>query len=493
MLAIAHDARVLDRGAGDGEEGRTVRVPHGLEASEVADRGHAEGVAELDVDLQGALRGAGGRDLRGEGLAERLDAVRPQGHPRRGAVTTEALEEAGAAAERRVQIDVARGPAAAVTALAVERDHHRGHAEAIAEARGGDADDTTVEALGGDHDPVLRLPAPAILDLGDGLVGHRALHGLALVVDLFDLGGEPARLVTVATAEEREGQRGVGEPTGGVQARGEPEGDLAGAELLASAEAGAVAEGLHAGAELRRGQHPQPRAHERAVVAVERRHVGDGAEGDQIQLGAESRAEAGDEAERQARAAEPGVVERAVRPMRVQEGVGRQRLVGDQVVIDHDDVHAPLASAGDARMIGRAAVTGDQQVGVAAEAAVESRVGEAVAALEAVRGVGLHLGAELLERVGEDRRAGGAVDVVVAEERDPLALATRGGQSVGGGGAVGHHRGIAQVRQPRLEEGTGGRAGEPPLQEDLRGRRADPHLGGQRRRGDGIGGAHSVR
>ena len=98
-------------------------------------------------------------------------------------------------------------------------------------------------------------------------------------------------------------------------------------------------------------------ADEGAVVAVERRDVGDGAdgheveEGAEVELGAERAAHRGAEREGEAARGHALVGEAALGPVRVEEGERGQRLGRDEVVIDDHRVdpraRAPRRAARD--------------------------------------------------------------------------------------------------------------------------------------------------
>ena len=69
----------------------------------------------------------------------------------------------------------------------------------------------------------------------------------------------------------------------------------------------------------------------------------------------------------------------------------------------------------------------------------------------------------------DDRGAGRAVDVVVAEHRDAFAGAHCARQAIGGQIAVGHRLRRRQICEPRREKAARGRLIEAAMQENLRG------------------------
>ena len=131
----------------------------------------------------------------------------------------------------------------------------------------------------------------------------------------------------------------------------------------------------------------ETRADEGAVVAVERGDVGDRSERDEVEpathveIDAELRADARDEGEREADRREPLVGVSAVWAVGVQEREDRERLVGDAVVVDDDDVDAALPGVVEARVVARAAVACDEERGSRVEDARHGLVGDAVAAV----------------------------------------------------------------------------------------------------------------
>ena len=186
----------------------------------------------------------------------------------------------------------------------------------------------------------------------------------------------------------------------------------------------------------RAGERLQPRAHEAAVLALERDDVGDGGERDEVEVlvglggiaprGGEQRAgelvrDAG-RAQLRARVA----AERRVHDRRVgQRAVGARRVV----VGDHD-VHArarAAAATSSTAVIAQSAVT-SSLVPFAASRSTVCGV-QPVAVLEAARQVEVDRGAEPAQHADEDRRRADAVDVVVAVDGDRRRRPRRGAGS----------------------------------------------------------------
>ena len=126
----------------------------------------------------------------------------------------EALEVLAAGREAGVQVVGRDRAAAALAALAVERDQDDRARVAVDEPRGDDADHALVPALpGGDEHAVAALERPAALDLGGGRAQDRVLDALALAVALLDLLGQRLRLGARGREQEVErelsGRRGA--------------------------------------------------------------------------------------------------------------------------------------------------------------------------------------------------------------------------------------------------------------------------------------------
>jgi len=167
-------------------------------------------------------------------------------------------------------------------------------------------------------------------------------------------------------------------------------------------------------------------------------------------------------------------------------------------VVDDDDVDPTAPGVGDPRVVARAAIAGDEDARPRPEAALERRIAEPVAPIEAAGQQREDVGAESLEHVREDRRRGGPVDVVVAEHDDPLPAPDGVEQPVDGGRSVGHRLGGGQPGQPGVQEPPGAlRVLEAPVEEHLA--HGGTHAAGpaELAGGDGVRGAdgerHAVR
>ncbi len=250
-------ARELERDLADGDDGIDDRAAH----------------AGVLGQVLGRVRAHRGREL--------LDRARRDAEAGGGAVAAEALEVPAAGREARVQVVGRDRAAAALAALAVERDQHDGPRVTVDEARGDDADHALVPALARGHEhAVAALERAAALDLGGGGAQDRVLDPLALAVALLDLLGQRLGLVARGREQQVERERGVAEAAGGVDARREAEAEIGRAHARRI-----DARARHQRAQARPiglGEAPHPAAHERAVLVGERHDVGDRGERDEI-------------------------------------------------------------------------------------------------------------------------------------------------------------------------------------------------------------------
>ncbi|KAH2808295.1 hypothetical protein KXV85_006041, partial [Aspergillus fumigatus] len=128
--------------------------------------------------------------------------------------------------------------------------------------------------------------------------------------------------------------------------------------------------------------------------------------------------------------AEPGEI---VRPVRVHQRVALGQLFAALVMVDDDDGHPELPGFRQRLDAGGAAIDRYQQRGaLACQHAHRFSVG-AVALEQAIGDVDQRIEPAMPQVPGEQRRRRRAVDVIVAEDRDLLALHGRIGDAFGGG------------------------------------------------------------
>ncbi len=285
---------------------------------------------------------------------------------------------------------------------------------------------------------------------------HGPLDLLAARAEVLDLGGDPARVDVARRQKEGERMVRLCDPSGRVDARGEPEG-----HVLARGRADRAARDLDESARARAGpasQEAKAGAHEGSVVTVERGHVADGADGDEIEPLAhiEGDAELGTNArrnrEREPDRGKPLVGEPTLGSMRVEERKRGKRGVRHAVMVDDHGVEPGGADRLEALVIARPAVARDEQRGAGVEYARERRRRQPVAPVEAVREQRSDGGAERPEHVGDQRGGGDSVGVVVPEDADGL-LGAHGPRDPGDRFAPILHRvGRREVREAGVEK-----------------------------------------
>ena len=118
-----------------------------------------------------------------------------------------------------------------------------------------------------------------------------------------------------------------------------------------------------------------------------------------------------------------------VLPVRIDDGGSRRQALGRLVVVEHDRVEAEPRRFGERLVARRAAIDRDEQArALPGEGADRLDIG-AVAFDDAVGDVDEERHAAGAQELAEQRRAAGAVDVVVAEDRHRLAALDRVGEA----------------------------------------------------------------
>ena len=210
----------------------------------------------------------------------------------------------------------------------------------------------------------------------------------------------------------------------------------------------------------------QPLDDEGAVEAGQRHDVGDRRERHEIERGDEVRRlapvpEAGfaqspvqrdQRHEHHARGRQMAEAREIVRPVRVDERERLRQRLGSLVVVEHDHVEAEPRRRLERLVAHRPAVDGDDERRAALGEALDRLGVRAVAFRDAVGDMDDRLAAAGAEIFADERRAAGAVDVVVAEDRDALAPHGGGGEAHGRRLHVAQDEGVGhQVAQGRVE------------------------------------------
>ena len=184
-------------------------------------------------------------------------------------------------------------------------------------------------------------------------------------------------------------------------------------------------------------------AHEGAVQPDQGDDVGDGRERDEVEPGekvgrrprvpeaalAQGAVQSHQGEKDDSGRAEMAEARQVVLPVRIDEGGSRRQALGGLVVVEHDRVEAEPRRLGERLVARRAAIDRDEQArALPGEGADRLDIG-AVAFGDAVGDVDEERHAAGAQELAEQRRAAGAVDVVIAEDRHRLAALDRVGEA----------------------------------------------------------------
>ena len=114
-----------------------------------------------------------------------------------------------------------------------------------------------------------------------------------------------------------------------------------------------------------------------------------------------------------------------VEPVRIDQRIDLRKHIAGLVMVDHDDGHAEPLGFRERLDAGGAAIDGDEQRGALGRQAANGFDVGAVALKDAVGNVDQRIEPAMAQMPGQQRRRGRAIDVVVAEDRDLLALRRR--------------------------------------------------------------------
>ena len=331
----------------------------------------------------------------------------------------------GARAKRAEEVEPGDAAAGALAApVGVQGDQDRRAQVALGHPRGADADDAWVPALAPQDDRGAGLALRLELSEEAVCVGQDLALGLApVVVCAVELDCDLARPLGIVAQEKLHcGVRAV-EATGSVDPRREAEADVRLVNAL-----GRDVRDLHerAQAEPRRAAHLiEPTAHERAVLAEERHHVGDGGQRDQVEI-------ALGPLDAQKGARRPC----GRRPPRRGRGTGIRETTGWTIGQSGSSAPGWWWSVTTTSMPSDVAYATSSTEVIPQSAVIRRPVprsasrsivvaAEAVAVLDAPGDEPVALRADLAQGADEDRGRGGAVDVVVAVDRDRLLRGDR--------------------------------------------------------------------
>ena len=299
------------------------------------------------------------------------------------------------------------------------------------DAPGDDADHAGVPAAAHDRDD-RRLGLVARLRLG--LFGDQHLDRPPLLVQAVELGGDGARFLGVLGREQAHAKVRLAHPAAGIDPGPEREAEVAARRRL------------HQPRRFGQGRQPKvapprhdPEAlrHEGTVERLQASDVGDRAQRDEVEEVEHVRLFAGLEKPAPAKFAHQRDAEQEGHSDRGDMAVGGADFAFVEAVgVDHrhrhreqrgalvmiDDDHVEPGRRGLVERLERlrAAIDRDHQARTALLEADERRARRAIAFHQPVGDVGLRLDAQLAEHEDEQRRAGRAVDVVIAEDGDAL-------------------------------------------------------------------------
>jgi hypothetical protein len=462
VLSLAHR---LDRGQRRGGcQQRHARVsePAGLEAGQLVGQLQRQlGGSHHGVDVHGPAHvlpvQSRSRVVRQQ-LGEAFDPERVDRQARGGAMAAELLQLPGARAQPGVQVVCGDAAPRALGTLVADRDQHHRPAVALDQTRRHDPDHALVPVGRRQHVGAALSPdGVASLHLLCGQLEDLFLDRLAAAVQALEFRGQLTGTIIVIGQQQVEGDAGVPQPSGRVDARAEPEAEVARRDARA-VDAGGRHQRPQPG--LGGARHAaQPSPHQSTVLVEQRHHVGHGGQRHQVEVLVElvafaSAARVQRLCQLQHHAGAAQLRERVVRrPRADQQAVGQ--LLGRAMVVGHDHVHAELSGSRHLRGCRDAAVDRDDQLHALAGQPLQCLGADAVALLEAAGQVPADLGAQRPQHQNGQRRRADAVGVVVAVHADPLARLHGGQDAVAGAGHVAEQQRVV-TRALRLEEGAGG-------------------------------------
>ena len=363
------------------------------------------------------------------------------------------------AAHGLAEIDAEDGTArAGADAAGLERDGKGRAVEALLETRREQTDHARMPVRRGrHHHRALFLDAERGAGLGLRLLQHRHLHRAPLAVEAVELGGDASGLDRIVGAKQQRAEIGAADAAAGVDARPEQEAQVKRLgrprqprHVHQRGEADVVAA----------AQRQKSLGDEGAVEALERHHIGDGAERDNVEpaeqvglrprfgpeaAGAQHAVDRDHGDEHHADGGEMAQPRKIVEPVGIDHDRIRQPFVG-LVMIDDDDVETKPPRLGQRLDAGGAAIDGDEQFRPAFRERADRLDVGAVAFEDPVGDMHDRLAAAEAQEARQQGRGGRAIDIVVAEDRDLLAA----------------HHGVGEAQRRLLHRGDGVRIGHQP-------------------------------
>ena len=467
-MAVLHDARRGEQARAAGEEyGLGVAVAEGFEfAEESGEHGRDAVERQFGVNAEETFGLARCEVLFRVGAQAALEAgklFRGQGEADSECVAAEAGEKIGAGFDGGQEREAVDRAARAIGDAILDADDDGGLGGALDNARGEDADDAAMPAFAVDDEQAIGCDLGVGREAGlDG--GERGgLDVAALAVEAIELGGKIGSAMGVARGEKLDDVGGDVHAAGGVDARGEAEGDVEAGELLrGGVECGGGEERAETCANGT-AQLAQAEGGDGTIFAAEGNGVGDGSDGRHLEKTRQRLLAGADgiaaleqrlrELERDGGAAEGflrvgaagligiedserggnGVVDGATphgrRPVwpKWRPGSGRQVMVGD------DEVEAEAARGFRFSEGPHAGIDGDNDADALGVGRFQHARLHAVAFAQAMGNMEAHLAAEHFDGGFEQDDGYGSVHVVVAVEKYRLVRGDGAFKALDGG------------------------------------------------------------
>ncbi len=271
--------------------------------------------------------------------------------------------------------------------------------------------------------------------IGDGFLQDDFLDRLALLIVQVEELGIFLRLLGLARGEQIDAEAAAPDASAGIDPRSEDVAAMIGRERRE--RAGDLRQRGEARA-LQLHQLREAGTHEGAVDADERNHVADRRQRDEIerlaQIGlgnavgfipaAQRTVERDGEQERHARGAEMALARAVARLIGIDLRKGRRRAL-HRVMVEHDDIEARVARRLQRRVRRGAAIDGDDEAGTLVFQLQQRARRRAIAFAHPVGDVDARFDPERGQEIVQQRRRARSVDVVIAEDRDALAVLDR--------------------------------------------------------------------
>ncbi len=387
-----------------------------------------------------------------------------------------------------------RAPGAAQLAVLRTRKADRRPMHALAHARGQDPDHALVPACFEQRDRGAGRFGERVQRCRCA-VEHAALDAAALPVQPVQLLRAIRGLAFLVGNQALDAQAHVGEPAGGIQPGTEDEAEVEAVRFGRKVACG-TKQRHHPRIAGARAQALQSLRDQDAVVCIERHHVGDRAQRDQVGQRAQVRLRAAVEpapaaqlgaqrehhVEHHADARDRLGRKRAARLVRVDDAFRLGKRIAREMVIGDECGDAECLRASHPLDACDAVVYRHDQIGRARVREVHQFRRQAVAELEAIGHEVIDRRAELAQRAHADRAGGCSVGVVIGDDQDPLSLLDRVGEQRRSARRMQQPVGRQQPRGVQLELG---RSANPPRRVKAREQRV--HAGADQRLPVGLG------